>query len=77
MSPHREEFYIYIHIIFFFLIEGKNRIMNNLIPTDANSGVTRLRADLEAFLHVFLEGTKKCIDSVLPFPCMHSFVLKK
>lgn len=76
MSPHREEFYIYTHIIFFFN-RRKNRIMNNLIPTGANSGVTRLRADLEAFLHVFLEGAKKCIDSVLPFPCMHSFVLKK
>lgn len=76
MSPHREEF-VYFFNFFFFKSKKKNRIVNNLILTDANSGVTRLRADLEAFLHVFLEGTKKCIDSVLPFPCMHSFILKK
>lgn len=66
MSPHREEEG--------FFKSKKNSIVYNLIPADADSGMTRLRADLESFCMCFWKAQKSVsIKYYLLHACIPSF----
>lgn len=73
MGPHREEFFFSLS-----LNQKKNRIVNNLIPTDAKSGMTRLRADLGPFYMCFWKAQGGVsIKRYLLHACVPSFEKNK
>lgn len=77
MSPHREEELLFLGLgwfLFFFLQSKKNAVVNNLIPTDANSRMTRLRAGLESFCTCFCKAQRSIsIKHCLLHACIPSF----